>query len=258
MNESSNRIEGTAEIRLSDVAGFLAKAWKSMLVGALLGGLLAAAYIGAVPRKYTATASIAMAVVPRGGPGGSYSAEAVETPRVLAARMRSAPAHHSQVAGSCGGQGASVAFNPGPEKDMLSLTVRAPGSDVAKGCVDAIFHLIRSEQAAQSKPLMGRVNRNLQDLQARMAEGRAALSRFEKSGIGPIAYLAQRDEIQYLHRRLDEAQAALDLQADTRLVGAVDAPSQPAFPRRPFLLALIGVLAGMLGGFIFAGLRRQA
>lgn len=268
MSDSSTSSAGGAQqFTRDDVARFISSAWKFVLAGGIAGGLLVAAYTAFTPYKYGATAVVKMAQVPMLAPAGGYIRENVETPTFLVEKLKTPSLYTPEVMAACATQAEPfpgealvdrLSFTARNPDNVVSVAVRADSATIAKACATAVVGIIRDLQAAESKLTLDSLHRALKVTQARMADGRASLAALEKGGPQQqIAYLALRDELAYLGKRMDEITTALDLQTDARLAAPIHAPPDAVFPRRPEQLLVIGIIAGMLAGFLLASVRRR-
>jgi uncharacterized protein involved in exopolysaccharide biosynthesis len=269
MSDSSTNSAGDAQqFTRDDVARFLTSAWKFMLAGGIAGGLLVAVYTAFTPQKYGATAVVRMAQIPVLAPTGSYVRENVEAPTFLVEKLKTPSLYTPEVMAACGTQAGRfpgealvdrLTFTARNSDHVVSVAVRADSADIAKSCATAVVDTIRVLQAAESKLTVDSLHRASKVTQARMADSRASLAALEKGGPQQqIAYLALRDELAYLGKRMDEITTGLELQTEARLAAPIYAPPDAVFPRRPEQLLAIGIIAGMLAGFLLAGLRRRA
>lgn len=263
--DQRNTQDGAIGITLPDIVRLLSGSWKWMLGGAVAGGFLAGAYVAVVSPKYEASAIVRMAQVPAISEAGRFETVNVEAPELLVDRLNVPSIYSEDVITPCGlghqrppGEELLPLIRYAAKSGDLTITVRADAPSTAGKCATALFDMIRNLQAIDSKPLIDRLRRQRDELQARLADSQTQIAALQKSGQSQVAYLAARDELNHLWTRMDDVTNALSLSAESKMLTPVYVASEPAFPRRPLLLTIIAVLTGTLAGFLLAVVQKSA
>ncbi|MFL9924587.1 Wzz/FepE/Etk N-terminal domain-containing protein [Herbaspirillum lusitanum] len=243
------------EIRLGDMIEFVRKGWKVIGSCIVLGGVAAWGVAAFTPPKYEASMLVEMEqITTSDGRTGE-----VEAPALLIERLRQPSAYTKDIADKCGFQDSSyaqetlasivVAKAPRSLTNVVDFSVRRPNQDVAKGCADALFEMIRAQQEKLAAPFEENLKRSLDNLRKRLQENRDFMAKMESTGLYQTVYLAKRDELVNLSAKIDTLESALLKNHHTRLVTPIYVSSRPVEPRKPLLL-IVGLAIGTVVGLM--------
>lgn len=250
------------QISLLDIAYFLHRSYKTVIVSGLIGLIFSISYIATIPKQYEANAQIIMAQI--GVPSANNLNPLgvnIEEPALLISRLSFPTSFTPEAVNACGLEGRENSAM------LLSKSIRM---NVSKGvgsavdlktfgstphaallCADAIFSLIKSTQAQILEPYIEDAKMRLTDDEARLQRAINVVAKADKSGQAMSAiYLATRDEIRFL---LDEITALRSIVGSnqnraTRLVAPIYSDIAPMARKK-----IPTIVAGLLGG-IFLGL----
>lgn len=250
------------EINLFDIFSVIKDKWKTILGVGFAGVIVSGGFLIVVPPQYEAYALVEMAQVRTTNTSNNADVPpsiSIETPAMLVERLKSPSTYTSEVIKTCGlvGQldspeGMAEMAKTALTKNLISvvsINVRRGSPDQAKQCVEAVFEMIRSQQADLVKPYQAEWKTTLTKLQSRLRENDAFVAKAEKVGLYQTIYLAKRDESTQLKQQIDELERALSRNIQTRLVSPIYASSNPVFPKRTLALAL-GAMVGLMVGLL--------
>ena len=257
-----------SEISLIDILRFLKGAYKTMLIFGALGIAAVFAYLVIIPKHYEASVQIVMAQISIANYNISPLGINIEEPEMLIARLSSPTSLTPETLAACDLQGqANPALAPSksiqlaiPKGVPNVVVVKTFGTspEVAKGCANAIFDLVKKTQAQFVAPYIEETKIKLADAEDRLAKAKELLAKADKSGSAIDAiYLSMRDEIRYL---LDEITAlknalAINQNRTTRLIAPVYASDMPIGPKKRNIL-LAGFIGGVLLGLLITFFRQ--
>ncbi len=254
---------GSREIKLAEVVRFLSGTWKGMVGGAVFGGVIGLTYLAFVSQIYEAYTIVRMAQVPALSAGGAYEKLSIEAPGLLVDRLKVPSIYPDEVIESCGWHAhltgeellRRVSFTARNSEGVVSISIRADAPSTAKKCLAAVFEMIHNLQVTESQSIIDRLQRQLDDLQERMTDSREHIASLAKTSSNLVAYLAARDNLNYLWTRMDEVTEAVDLHTETKMITPIYVSADPVFPRRPLQLMIIAVMGGVLAGFLVVSIR---
>lgn len=263
---SQNHIPGididTNQISLADILCFLKGAYKTIVIGGVVGLVIAVVYLTMTPKQYEAVAQIAMAQI---GAASNNNFNPlginIEEPSLLISRLSTPTSFPPQVLESCSmdmSASSSAALAKGIKlvvpkgvANIVELKTYGKSPEIASRCALSIFEQIKATQAHIVAPYIADAKIKLDDDIERLAKAKDLVAKADKSGSAMgAAYLSTRDEIRFL---LDEITALKNVVTSnqsraTRLIAPIYASDTAYSPKKRGALA-----AGLFGGF-FIGL----
>ena len=247
------------EISLIDILSFFNGHYKTIVIFTIAGVALSALYLVATPKRYEATAQIAMAQI-TSNLGLQPQGINIEDPALLVTRFSLPTSFTPEVVNSCGvdsGTNRTVApikfiklTVPKGVNNVVELNVFGASWQEANSCANAIFELIKTTQAEIAAPYIAAAQTKLDDDIERLSKAKELIAKADKLGSAMGAtYLSTRDEIRFL---LDEITVLKNIVASskngaTRLISPIHASDIPVAPKERVALA-----AGLFGGLSFA------
>jgi capsular polysaccharide biosynthesis protein len=257
-----------SEISLIDILRFLKGAYKTILIFGAFGIAAAFAYLVIIPKHYEASVQIVMAQISIANYNISPLGINIEEPEMLIARLSSPTSLTPETLAACDLQdqaNPALALNksiklaiPKGVPNVVEVKTFGTSPEVAKGCANAIFDLVKKTQAQFVAPYIEETKIKLADAEDRLAKAKELLAKADKSGSAIDAiYLSMRDEIRYL---LDEITAlknalAINQNRTTRLIAPVYASDMPIGPKKRNIL-LAGFIGGVLLGLLITFFRQ--
>jgi len=252
-------IEG--EISLIDVAIFLIRSWKIILISAIFGLIGSGALLILTPSQYEAVAQIAMAQI--SGPNNIIGVN-IEEPALLISRLSSPTSYTQEVLSVCnvssGQETAKILAKniklsiPKGVTNIVELKTYGNSPAAASDCARSIYELIKSTQAQIVKPLIDEVKIKLADDTERLLNAKAFVFKSDKSGQAMSSrYLATRDEIRYLLDDISSLQNILSTYSNrsTHLIAPIYAGDFPIAPKKRLILS-VGLMVGLIFGVVLA------
>jgi LPS O-antigen subunit length determinant protein (WzzB/FepE family) len=241
---------------------FLARGWKFIAAGAVLGLMGAAAYLMVTPVEYDASAIIKMAENRGLDRDGLPVPNQVESATLVIARLNTPAAYSADVLSACGFEDSAEAklkfsrqarYTAEGQPAFLTVNVRGRSADLASKCAEGVFGMIRQQQDMLSQAGRERLSQMVADLRKSRQAHLDALH--EGSGVSEqvAIYVAHREAINQIESALRRYEYALGY-VPTQLV-SVYPSSEPVFPRRTPVIVL-GLITGLLVGLLAACLRR--
>ncbi len=238
------------EISLADVIRFLLSWWKLIVACGTAGVLGAWFYLNGIPATYEAQTIVAMAKVPvisidEESLMLSNKFEAIELPTLLAERMSLSSTLPESTIHACGLvdsaelMEALKIISSNNQHSTLKFSVRHSSPKLAKRCANAVFEMIREQQAMLVKPVMARLENSLDAF---------AQSANEMGLAAKLAGSSERDS-DAIRMRLAVRQFRQALTADTgtRMLAPVYAPEKPVSTSRKQVLLSWGAAGVFLG-----------
>lgn len=246
-------------ISLQDTLQFLGRAWKAVLLGAILGLLAGLGYILLTPNQYEAIAQIKMAQISIANPTNPFGIT-VEDPNSLITRMQLPTNYSGEVIAACEYHDrpqAALALSkvvkfttPKGLTNTVELKVSSLSPQIAKACAQAIVDQIAMLQAQFARPFVEEARLKLAQDNERIEAAHKLITKADQSGSAMSAtYLAARDELTHF---LADREKMLDLinsvdKRGTQLISPIYAPEKPVSPKK-FMSLLAGLFAGLLLG----------
>lgn len=252
------------EISLSEIFRFLENNWKLIAGIGFVGVLVSGGFLAVSSSQFEATALVEMAQVPAGNPSGNSNITLmnnVEAPALLIERLKSPSSYTPRAIKACGLDGSGISAEsmtrivkttlPKNLNSIVQITVRRDSPELAKQCVEAVFAMIREQQAELGKPYFDELKSAMIGLQSRLRENQDYVAKTERAGLYQTMYLARRDESIVLAQQIGELQRTLSRNVETRLVSPIYASPNKVYPRRALTLAL-GTIVGLVLGLVLA------
>lgn len=261
----------TNDEALKELLHFAKEAMVPLVIGGVLGGFAAGAWLAITPHRYEARALFEMAQLGRMDPSGRTSTERqtegvlVESPMMLAQRLRSPASYTPATFEPCDVRGESdpgeflaqsvVAIQPRGLPNALEISVQMQSRSSALQCVGAVFEMIREQQGTVLRERETALGVTLEKLQHRLDENEATLGAGHEKSLPASLYWFKRDEMAQTQMEKSAIEALLRQSQATRLVAPAYAWSEPAYPRQAETL-LGGSVAGLILGALVGYLRR--
>lgn len=262
MVQQSKLREDDEEISLVDILSFLRGAYKSIVIGSIVGLSISLIYFSAIPKRYEAVAQISMAQIGAANiDNNNFNPLGIniEEPSLLIARLLQPTSFTAQALSACRiDDGANLAATlsksinlsiPKGVANIVELKTFAQSPEIAFACAQAVFELIKTTQAQIIAPYIEEAKLKLDDDNERLAKAKDLVAKADKVGSAMgAAYLSTRDEIRFL---LDEITAlknvvTSDQSRATRLIAPIYASNSPVGPKMHSTLT-----AGFFGGLFF-------
>lgn len=254
-------------ISFIDVFEFLWQNWITISAFTAAGVIASVVYLNSAQQKYEAIAQVLMAQV-SDGKAESPAGINIEDPNLLVTRLRLPSTYTEEAVVACsldvksrGGENVADMVKAVPVKNvpsMVEIHVQHTRPELAQKCATALFEMVKLQQTMIVSPLLDESRKALAEANGKLAAIQNLIAKSDKTLIQSIAYLAIRDEINYLKNRIDRLRQDVILgeQRKTRLAAPVYASDIAVHPRKSRSL-LIGLLAGVVLGTIIA-VGRQA
>lgn len=249
------------ELSLTDVLAFFRGNQFAILSSSIAGLLLAWGSTFLIPPGYQASTQIEMAKVSSApNTASSHFDTSVEDANLLVERLQVPSTFTAATVRLCGLENeqepqkklaklvqASVMRKAG---NVVDLSVTGPTPDGAKQCVEALFEMIASYQAALIDRNTNEILKNLAELENDLDQHEKLLTELKNSDMESVAYLAIRDKRLFLMEQIATLNRSLRY-LEPRLVSPIYAPPDPVFPRKS-LVSAAGFGGGLMLGLAFA------
>jgi len=257
MAAKENEINGDG-FELTDIVRFIRRSWLLILASAATGLVAAVVFLLGAPRHYEATISIQIAQMTDIGKGVIV---AVETPAMLAQRMRLPSSYSAEALTACGIAPGGVpealvssirVSTPRDLGPVVNLTLRRTDRDLARQCATAVFAMVREQHTVMLQDNTNEIQKELEYYQSRVMAQQELIASMEKGGLAvTVIYLVQREVIGQLLKKIDDIEHRKARVTPTRLMSPVYVTSDAVSPRWNIVINL-GVLAGLLVGVLAA------
>jgi uncharacterized protein involved in exopolysaccharide biosynthesis len=263
-SDSKNNFDD--ELSLVDIINFFQESWKVIVGFMVLGIVGAAIYLWVVPRQFEASAQIKMAQIANVNNNSNNNNNInplginIEEPQALISRMALPTSYPKETVTLCG-----LADQKDPEVVLASkvklsipkgvggtvdLRIRDTSKEIAKGCTNAVYQLIKTSQAQLIAPYIDEASKKLASEEERLGRATQVIARADKSGAAvSAAYLATRDEIRYLLDQISNLQTIINGNESraAHLTAPIYLRDKPVFPQRRNSMAVGLLLGGFLG-----------
>jgi len=260
--------ERNNEISLKGVHKFIKSEWKIITIAGIIGICISIGYLAIAPKKFQATAQVALAKIGTTNKDKWNASVNVEEVPSLLMRIYSPNSIDLDTLHACGiesAQDGAVAISNivfiTPIKGVdgaINLKIINSTQEQAKACADAIFAFIKITQQQLIDPYLELANDKLNENELRMRTLNAEVSRAENfGGLTGAAYLSNRDEIRFLLEESSQLKTLIKSSKyhSAHLVAPIYVNSQPIEPRRKVVLQF-GLLGGLFMGVLIS-LARQ-
>ena len=255
---NAQQLPDEQEISLLDILLFLKGAWKTILITALLGLVIAFIFLLVAPNQFEAVANIAMGRV---SPGSAN----IEEPQALINRMSLPSSFDASAISACGLQDASNLAEqlskaiklsiPKGVANVAELKVNRPTPELAQACANSVFEAIVKSQTQMIEPMAQAAKSNnsvrLAKVEARLAQDKTLLARAgePKNAVSP-AYFAILSEIRTFDDEREKLLTSIHASAaqTATLQSPVYVADKPIYPKKA-----LSLLAGLMGG-VFLGI----
>ena len=249
-----------SEISLADVIEFIQESWKIIVGVTVLGISGAAVYLWVAPKQYEASAQIKMAQI--------ANVINIEEPQALIARMAIPTSYPKEVIAICGLADKKDSNALLAKKVRLTITkgvnstvdlkILSVSKETAKECVNALFQLIKSNQAELIAPFIDAARKKLAIEEQRLTRATQVIAKADSSGAAvSAAYLSTRDEVRYLLDQISNLQNVINGNENraAHLTAPIYLSDQPALPQKRNSL-FVGLLIGGFLGLALALVRK--
>lgn len=248
----------TSEISLKDAVHFFKRNQKTIMLGCLVGLLLAAAYVVLMPKKYEARWQMQMAKFVSNSNSFSFS----EEPAALIQRLRLPSMYSLAVRQSCdldesedldeylnGILKANVVKNV---PDLVEMKIVSSSSEQATKCAEALAGMIADQQRGLIEERLAGRQAQLVEYRKALVEEQKQLEKLKNTELGNFGYLAKLDQLSWLRSRIDGLQEEIVLSRlhPAKLTAPFYVPSKPVSPKVGISLVL-GVLMGLMIGLLY-------
>ncbi len=246
------------EIDLFDTVEFFARHKLKILACGLAGAVLAAAYSQVMPPVYEASIIVKMAQAPIASTNSSAVAIAdVEEAALLLERLKNPGAYTEKSVKACAPDG--VKLFPEDMAALLKVSlVKVPSSvvirvqrnssELAARCLDAVFEMLREQQAEQKRQRDMMVKDALSALRSNLKEYQNSIKSIVKSDQATAVLVMV--ELARFFQQVNQMENLLSMGAATRLIS----PARPQFKSRTGILiaggGALGVMLGLVWGFL--------
>lgn len=245
----------TEEISLADVVRFLLSWWKLIVSSGIAGVVAAYIHLIGIPNTFEAQTIVTMAKAPVVNAKSTslvlpYSFEDVESPALLAERMSLPSTFPESTVEACAFgdsealMGAITIIPSSNQSSTLRFLVRHSSPELAKQCANAVFEMIRKQQAALAEPVIARLEKVLNEIWTPSKKEAVVAAKLAGTSDRDIAAIS-------LTLAVREFSHALSADSGARMLAPVYAPEQPVPAVRKRVLMSWGA-AGVFMGLSFA------
>ena len=252
------------EISLWDIVDFLKEGWRWLAGGVLAGAIGAVGFVLVSPAQFEATAIVQPATV--GMPTTTTTTRGAEVEPVAQTLERlKLPTFYDEAmlqacqAPSRQALSGSVKASQVKGNVLIQVSYRAPTTEVAEACVNAVFAALARSQAEIAAPIIKTLEEQLSLSRQRLADEKAFQTEAEKRVSGAadgvsllmLKALSKREDIVQLQRQLvdQSVQLSAPITQPVRLLEPIYAPERPVSPKKLPVLA-----GGLFGGLVLGGL----
>lgn len=231
-------------------------AYKSMIVGGIVGFIFAVIYLSNIPKQYQAILYIKMA---------SSNSDNLETVPELILRLSSDAAFSDNVRSVCGTSKYDLSSTQSITKHISLLALRDSASTVelkvnhyspnlAQNCALQIFEFIKNSQNDKFEFLTQKIrhknNHVLDKLKKRISEDKMLLRIDPTNNSNYPAYVAILNDMRAAEDRIEEllAESSVENFSPSSMSSSVYVSDRPVYPNK-FVSILIGIFWGAFLGF---------
>jgi len=257
MNETSPGYE----IGLADIYAFVRKFWLILLIGTLMGLVMATLYLIFSPKEYEAISQLQVAqLVTNKNKEGEASIINVENPAILSNRLKSPITFSEKVLSVCGLSGqplslaAAVNSNvPKGATNTLEIRLRAKTEDLAIACLAEIFTMVQAQEVELVQPYIKEMNEQIEGINKRIQTNQAILEKSAQLPLGSWSYFFNLDEIRRLYSERDNLRNVINLTNvyKAKLLIPPYTLGKPVAPNS-YKSLLVGLIAGFGLAFLYA------
>lgn len=190
MNKTDQMSKGNDELDLHSIVEFIYSGWKTIVLMAVIGGIVGVCTAFILPEKFRASATIV---------GGRVSESDIEAIALLVERMRAPTFYSSNTLANCEdevGANATLSMvrmfdlNIPRDSSYVNITAKMKSRDAAISCLMSVLEDVRSNQKNLFDTLKSSLNRELQQLESELTKNE----------------LIRSEELQTYQGQLEEAQ----------------------------------------------------
>jgi uncharacterized protein involved in exopolysaccharide biosynthesis len=247
------------EFTLTDLIDFFRQSWILVLSSAAIGLVGSLTFLANAPEQFEATVSIQVAQLTQNLEKGI--AIGIETPTMLAERLRSPSSYSSDVLRSCsnGQDGSAEALIESLKistrhdlDSVVNITLRRANKDLARQCVTRIFEMIHAQHMAMLESRLGVLQKDLESNQERLRSYQESMGKMEKGGLAlTVNYLLHIQLVTNLTDKIIDIERIKNSVTPARLISPVYVTPHPVSPNRDHVI-MLGLLAGVLLGMLIA------